>query len=253
MPTITNSKRKKRKILISSNYFYKKSSGKVIENREVKEDIKISTNNNLFKIEYTNPYYYEDLGQYVCVAFINKNQAFDFVKPKLDIGKNTFLQSYADALSKDSILESVIGIYNAHKNLYDFYEVYDFARAINPKKSEVYEQVDALAKESLLKLKELSSKVSVRIEGVGNKKLIDDSGIIVELSEQFEELDFVVVSSFDAIYVATVEIKSTIKKTAKTCQIAVKYLSHTADIQAITTMHAGFTLSHSVRSIVALF
>lgn len=200
----------------SSNYFYKKSSGKVIENREVKEDIKISTNNNLFKIEYTNPYYYEDLGQYVCVAFINKNQAFDFVKPKLDIGKNTFLQSYATALKKDSILESVIGIYNAHKNLYDFYEVYDFARAINPKKSEVYEQVDALAKESLLKLKELSSKVSVRIEGVGNKKLIDDSGIIVELSEQFEELDFVVVSSFDAIYVATVEIKSTIKKTAKT-------------------------------------
>ena len=42
------------------------------------------------------------------------------------------------------------------------------------------------------------------------------SWIIVELSEQFEELDFVVVSSFDAIYVVTVEIKSTIKKTAKT-------------------------------------
>ena len=88
----------------SSNYFYKKSSGKVIENREVKEDIKISTNNNLFKIEYTNPYYYEDLGQYVCVAFINKNQAFDFVKPKLDIGKNTFLQSYANALTAGRVL-----------------------------------------------------------------------------------------------------------------------------------------------------
>ena len=53
-----------------------------------------------YKIEYTNPYYYSDLGQYVCIAYINREQAFNFVRPKLEIAKNQFPLAYFNALER---------------------------------------------------------------------------------------------------------------------------------------------------------
>lgn len=200
----------------SSSYFYKESSNNVTENKELKEDIQVSTDNNLFKIEYTNPYYYADLGQYACVAFINKNQAFNFVKPKLEIAKNEFPSAYAKALEKESLIDKVIGIKNAQELLPDFYEVYDFARAIAPEKAKVYEEIDFLANESYVKIKELRSSVLIKIEGIGDTELLENSGVIVELSNQFEKMGFVVGNSGKANCLALVEVKSLINKTKET-------------------------------------
>ena len=38
-----------------------------------------TSNNTLFKVEYTNPFYYPDMGMFACVAFINRNSAFEYV------------------------------------------------------------------------------------------------------------------------------------------------------------------------------
>ena len=137
----------------TSKYFYKESAVGFMESREQQAGIRVSTANDLYKLEYTNPHYYADLGQYVCVAFINREQAFNFVKPKLENARNQFPQAYYRALEKTSVLDKIIGIKNAQEILPDFYEVYDFARAILPDKAKVYEEVDLLARESLLKFR----------------------------------------------------------------------------------------------------
>ena len=200
----------------TSSYFYKESSNGVTENRELKENISISTDNNLYKIEYTNPYYYSDLGNYVCVAFINREQAFNFVKPKLENAKRNFPITYENSLAKNSLLDKIIGIKNSQETLKDFYEVYDFARAINPTKANVYEEIDFLAKESLITLKDLCSKVLVHIKSVGDTDLVDSSGLIAELSNQFGKLGFRVGSSNKSNCIAVVEVKSIITQTPNT-------------------------------------
>lgn len=201
---------------VASNYFYKESANDVQETKELREHIQIKTANTLYKIEYTNPYYYTDLGQYVCVAFINREQAFNFVKPKLDIAKNEFPLAYSNALEKDFLLDKIIAIKNAQEILIGFYDVYDFARAIQSEQAKIYEEVDFLAKDSFIKLRELSNAVLIKIEAVGDTSLIENSGVITELENQFSKLGFVVGNSLKYNCLALVEAKSTIKETATT-------------------------------------
>ncbi len=201
---------------VVSSYFYKEDSTGFTENKGISENIQVATENDLFKIEYTNPYYYEDLGKYVCVAFINRNQAFDFVKPKLEVAKIEFAKAYSSALEKDSLLDKIIGIKNAQKILVEFYEVYDFARAINPAKAQVYEEVDFLANESFAKTRDLSNSILIKIESVGDVDLLETSGVIPELANQFSQLGFVVGNSLKYNCIALVEAKSSITESATT-------------------------------------
>lgn len=198
-----------------SSYFYQEKDASYSESREVRETTSISTGNNLYKIEYTNPYYFEDFGQYVCVAFINKEQAFNFVKPKLDVVKKEFPVAYSKALEDTSLLGKIIRIRKAQELLLEFYEVYDFARAMSPKARD-YEEVDFFANESYMKVKELSSSVLINIEGVGDTVLLENSGVVPELAHQFEKLGFVVGTSLKSNCLALVEVKSTITKTQET-------------------------------------
>ena len=91
----------------SSSYFYEEAENNLIENKNLQTDITVTADNNLYKLEYTNPYCYADLGLYVCVAFINREQAFNFVKPKLENARNQFPKAYHDALEKESVLDKI--------------------------------------------------------------------------------------------------------------------------------------------------
>lgn len=199
----------------SSSYFYKESENSFSQSKGLRADIKIATDNDLYKLECTNPYYYADLGQYVCVAFINREQAFNFVKPKLENARNQFPKAYHDALDKTSVLDKITGIKRAQEILPDFYEVYDFARAILPAKATVYEEVDLLARESVIKLKELSGTL-IRIVGAGDTDLLERSGVITELSNQFAKNGYVVSNSPESSFIAVVEVKAVITETRET-------------------------------------
>ena len=193
-------------------YFYKQSDNVFSENQNLRQKIQVFSNNDLYQLEYTNPYYETDRAQYVCVAYINREWAFDFVRPKLDAAKNQFAKNYNEALKKQSLLDKIIGIKRAQKILPVFYEVWDFARAILPEKARVYEEVDFLANESLHKVKELSSSVLIRIEDIGNTDLLEKSGVVAELSNQFKKIGFVVSDSKNANCSALVEAKAPINE-----------------------------------------
>ena len=200
----------------SAKYFYKESAENLTEEKELQQNISVAADNNLYKTEYTNPYYYADLGQYACVAYINREQAFDFVKPKLEIARQQFPQVYYDALKKEALLDKIIGIKNSQTVLPDFYEVYDFARAIAPEKAKIYEEVEALASESLIKSKEISSSVLIKIEGTGDKDLLEETGVVAELANQFNSFGFVVSNSLKSNCIALVEVQAVITETRQT-------------------------------------
>ena len=200
----------------NANFFYKETASGLTQSKELKQNILVNSESNLYKLEYTNPYYNADRAQYACVAYINKEQAFDFVRPKLEIARTKFPPAYYAALERDSLLDTIIGIKTAQGLLPGFYEVYDFARAILPEKTKPYEDVDVLASESVLKLKTLASSVLIKIEGCGDTDLLEKSGVIAELSNQFKNVGFVVGKSLQNNCLALVEVTSVITETQKT-------------------------------------
>lgn len=181
----------------------------------VEQTISVKSNADLFCVEY-DQFYDEIQNRYYCVAFINREQAFNFVKPKLEIARTQFPPAYHMALENDSLLDRIIGIKRAQGVLPDFYEVYDFARAILPEKTKPYEAVDFLVQESLLNLKTIAASILIKIEGTGDTDLLEKSGVVAELSNQFKEMGFVVGKSSRSNCIAQVEVKSIITETQTT-------------------------------------
>lgn len=202
----------------SARYFYTEYTQRGTEEKELQQDIHVSSANNLYKLEYTNPYYYEELGQFACVAYINREHAFNFVCPKLEIARKQFPAAYSTALKKESLIDRIIGIKRSQCVLSDFYEVYDFARAILPEKAILYEEIDALASESILKIKEIAASVLITIQGKGDTALLEKSGVITEVSNQFNKMGVVVGSSQNANCIAVVEVRAVITETNTTFQ-----------------------------------
>ena len=202
----------------NAGVFYNEAGNVFTEKRTLQKNIQISTANNIYQLEYTNPYFDVEHGQFACVAYINREKAFSYVRPKLEIAKAQFPENYNNALKKDSELEKIIGIRRSWTVLQDFYEVYDFARAVMPSKSRAYEEIDFLASKSLITIKELASSIVIKIQGAGDSALLESSGVITELSNQLSKLGFVPGNSRKTDYSALVEVRSVITKTAETYQ-----------------------------------
>ena len=70
--------------------------------------------------------------------------------------------------------------------------------------------MDFLASESLIKIKEISSSVLIKIQKAGGDGLLEKSGAIAELENQFRKLGFVVVDSSKNNCAALVSAKADI-------------------------------------------
>lgn len=192
----------------ASLYFENESKESFTENNTLKENIKLSSNNNLYLLEYTNPYYDEEREKYACVAYINRNEAFNYIRPILENAKNQFPKACHTALRQTSLLDRIIGIKRSLEILPDFYEVYDFARYIQPEKTKVYEELDLLANDAIIKLKDTAASVVIKIQGTGDTDLLENSGFAVELANQFNKMGFTVIDSSKANCLALVGLKA---------------------------------------------
>lgn len=201
---------------VTSKYFYSEDSNKFNEERMFSENSTQTSNNTLFKVEYTNPFYYPDMGMFACVAFINRNSAFEYVKSKLEIANEIFPSKYNEALAKESTLDKILSIKDAQKSLVGFYEVYDFAKAINPSKTKKYEQIEVLAAKSISDLDDLFSTVKMNIVAKDDDAITKDSGVLVELANIFEKIGFTVQAGTLSNCFASVQVKMNITQTQKT-------------------------------------
>ena len=65
------------------------TSGKsVSEQTTVIDDVKVSSEVNLFALEYTEPYYFKKEKKWYCVAYINRADAWRQCQPQIDGAKN---------------------------------------------------------------------------------------------------------------------------------------------------------------------
>lgn len=156
------------------------------EDYSLTQESSVETDNVLYNTEYTTPYYSDYHGMYCSVAYIDRTKAFNYVKPKLDKALNTFPKEYEAALLLDDDYEKVISIKKSLKALNEFYEVYDFARAVKTESAGRYEKVDLLASQASSKLDELKKNVTIAVYSFAS----DKDRFVAALSAVFNDMGF---------------------------------------------------------------
>lgn len=195
----------------SSRYSEFEKNGIATEESFTETNAQVTSNNQLYQLEYTTPFFMETAKEFACVAYINRNKAFDSVKPKLEKGKNLFPQEYEKALQIEDSFSKIIAIKNAQKIMNGFYEVYDFAVAISPKKAEIYKQTDELYILSAQKLNELKNSVKVFVQ-VQNDNADKVKNTLMEILE--EESFSVTKNIANANYVLNANVSAEIQKSS---------------------------------------
>lgn len=167
----------------SSRYSEFEKNGIATEQSSTETIAQVTSDNRLYQLEYTTPFFMENAKEFACVAYINREKAFNAVKPKLDKGTNLFPQEYEKALQIEDSFLKIITIRNAQKIMNDFYEVYDFSVAISPKKAEIYKSTDELYILSAQKLNELKNDVKIFVQ-VQNDNANKVKNTLMEILEE---------------------------------------------------------------------
>lgn len=190
------------------------------EDYSVSQDSTVETDNILYNTEYSTPYYSDYHGMYCVVAYINRSKAFNYVKPKLDAAARTFPIEYEAALKLEDDFDKMMAISKASTALQQFYDVYDFARAVSPKSTAYYEQVDILARESKSVLNQLKKNVTINVKFDGD----DDGRFTAAIEALFSELGFTVVNNGKVKYECHALVSfSSQNKTTQTYEIHPSY------------------------------
>lgn len=145
----------------------------------------VKSEGDIYMVETTAPFYDASMGIYYCVAYINRNKAFEYVRPTLEKALEVFPTECEKVSAEDDGFKKIL---LTKRNLFllkDFYSVYDFARFINMEEANKYNEVDRLCFVSLAKMNELKSTVALSVKATGEgsqdikeclKKILNDEG-----------------------------------------------------------------------------
>ncbi|MCR5401806.1 MAG: hypothetical protein K6E78_09475 [Treponema sp.] len=186
---------------VQSAYSASDSDGVVSYRKAISQNIDVSSQNFVYQLEYTVPFYSSDYGMYICVAYINRSNAFSAVKPKLEKASQNFKKEYTLALESKDDFEKLLALEKAKACLKEFYEVYDFALAILPEQTSDYSKVDLLAGECQVKINQIKKELRFVIDA----EKADDA-VKNKVSEIFSANDLIVVNgAYDYKVILTVQ------------------------------------------------
>ena len=193
---------------VESRMTESEKNGLVTENKSVSENASVNAQNELYQLEYTTPFFYEKAGLFACTAYINRDKAFEVLKPKLDKGANFFPDAYAKALSIEDSFTKLVDIYKAQSLMDSFYQVYDFVCAINPGRAKEYEQYNQLYTLSLVKVQELKKGTEVFVQVENDDKDAVKNALMATL----EKNGFSVVKNSGAKYLMSAIVSAEVQK-----------------------------------------
>ena len=189
----------------------------------IEETMRRSSDNELYQLEFTAAWYNAEQNAFVCVAYIDRERAFTFVRPKLENAAQLFPAEYGKALQTADRFQKVLAVRRCQKLLEPFYAVYDFARAINAEKAAEYEKLDRLARALYAMADELATQTTIGVSAEG-----DRNGLIKGTLERIlADKGFSVVADGQGDYQARANVTADIRQTQR---VFVSYPSVTVEI-----------------------
>lgn len=193
---------------VESRMAESEKNGVVIASKNITETASVNAQNELYQLEYTTPFFYEKTGLFACVAYINRDKAFEVLKPKLDKGSDFFPDACSKAFAMEDAFSKLVAVYDAQKLMDSFYEVYDFVCAINPDRAKNYAQYDELYTLSLVKARELKKEAEVFVQVENDNADSVKNALMTTL----EKKGFSVVKSSSAKYLMSAKVSAEIQK-----------------------------------------
>lgn len=108
------------------------------EKVSVVDETKISSDIELFGVQFTEPYYVRKEKKWYCVAFIDRAQAWVQYQPQIEQEKITFYSFFNKASDNPNLLARIDNYKAAWNAGYSFMEALSFGRIINPVEEQKY-------------------------------------------------------------------------------------------------------------------
>lgn len=158
-----------------------------VENESVSHTVRIVSNTKLFALRTTSPYYDKKSGEWICAAYIKRDEAFAAYKPRVEQAKSEFYE-FLNKAKNSHPLEGLAYFKCAEEKGASFLEALELVAIISPKEHAAYSmdrtavaQVPVLARQA-----RLSCTIKVNVVG-------DYEGAVKNaLLKSFEGLGFTV-------------------------------------------------------------
>lgn len=115
------------------------SNGKTVEEKiEVINDVDVMSQVSLFAVEYTDSYYNKKEKKWYCLAYINRENAWQQYQPLVDGAKAEFYALCRNAEKEEDILTKCSAYVKAWNSGKKFLEKLEYARLLSSKKEAAY-------------------------------------------------------------------------------------------------------------------
>ncbi len=168
----------------------------------LEKNIEISSSTEIVGLEHTEAFYDKKRGCYYVCAYINRNDAWKLLEPRLKSAAQAFEQSFSESKKENKAVEKILLQNEALNKASDFYNLYFFACAVKPEKARLYSDIDMQISRLVtanLKLKQ-QTKIKVLTNGDGAKR------IKTKLEELFTKNGFSI-SNLSANYIVSADAK----------------------------------------------
>ena len=116
------------------------TAGSVEKSTRIENDIDIKSDVDLFAVECTEPYYVKKDKKWHCVAFINREKAWNRYEPEIENAKSEFFSMKKNADDEDEPYLKVFSYKKALDAGKVFIEKLEYARILSPEREKAYSE-----------------------------------------------------------------------------------------------------------------
>ncbi len=138
-----------------------------IKNESIKHTAQIVSNTKLFALRTTSPYYDKKSKEWICVAYIKRDEAWTAYKPTVEQAKSEFYE-FLNKAKNSPPLESLVFFEGAAKKGSEFLEALELAAILSPKEQVAYSEDRAAVAKVPVLAKQARRACTVRLCVVGD-------------------------------------------------------------------------------------
>ncbi len=143
------------------------NQNQVQESTSVVDEVQVASEISLFALETTEPFYFKKEKKWYCVAFIDRETAWNQYEPQIQNAKSAFMSFYEKAENESEPFYKIKLYESAQGETENFLKKLEYGRILNPLGEEKYSADRKTASEVPSKIgqEKLKIKIAVRVEG----------------------------------------------------------------------------------------
>lgn len=152
---------------------YSNQKGKSDIQKYLTKNISVQNDVEVIGLKHTDFYFDSAHNDFIVCSYINRNDAWKLLEPKLDFSSDVVKQNYSQAETENELYTKILLLNRALAQSDDFYKNFFMAMAITPENAELYEATDDLIQEIISDCEKLKKRavIFVKAEGENSERI----------------------------------------------------------------------------------